>query len=161
MVLYQVSGELMQGFLGNILYETVLPKKTEKLEIIVSFGKRKKEAVTEADRAACRLAWRSNLGKEPSEEETDMLIRGQKTEINVSVYHNDVQLGCAHRDETTKRIVIAPDGSSDGFRPWRPCGGVLRIALHVYQMLNDHTPYQVTVTDGSGDESTISESGIA
>ncbi|MDD7740468.1 MAG: DUF6669 family protein [Fusicatenibacter sp.] len=157
MVIYQAFGELMEGFLGNILYETVLPKGIEQLEITVSFGKREKEAVTETDREACRAAWVRNCKEEPSEEVVDALIRGQKTEINVSVYHNEVLLGFAHRDETEKKIVISPDGSSEGFRSWKPCGGVLRVVLHVYQMLNDHTPYAVTVTDGGRDESTISK----
>ena len=146
-VLYSASGELMQGFLGNIVYETVLPRSVRELEIEVSFARREKESPTEADRAACRTAWLQNMGSEPGEEHVDRMIAGQKTEINVSVCHDGVQLGCAHRDETVKKIVIGPNAASDGFRPWRLEGGVLRVALHVFQLLNDHTPYQVIVRE--------------
>ena len=54
-------------------------------------------------------------------------------------------LGCAHRDEMTKKIVISPEKASEGFRTWKFHGGVLKVVLHVYQVLNQNTPYQVVI----------------
>ena len=52
---------------------------------------------------------------------------------------------CAHRDEMTKEIILSPTYASPGFSIWKPEAGVLKVALHVYQVLNDHTPYEVEV----------------
>lgn len=143
---YQVSGQLSRGFLGSISYETVLPEETGALMIRVSFGKREMENCTEADREGCRKAWRENTAAPLDDEMLERLMKGQKTEINVAVFHNGAYLGCAHRDELEKEIYIAPEGSSEGFRAWKPSGGILEIVLHAYQVLHDQTPYEVTVT---------------
>ena len=90
---YHVSGELMKGFLGTITYETVLPENINEVSIRVSFGKREMEACTDMDRQLCREAWIQNMESEPDDSIIDGLIRGQKTEINVSVFHNGAHLG--------------------------------------------------------------------
>lgn len=143
---YEVMGELPKGFLGNITYETVLPKEIENLSIHLSFSKREMENSTEEDLLACRRAWAKNSEAEASRQMLEGMVQRQKTEINVSVFHNGAYLGCAHRDETEKEIRLTPWGSSDGFRAWKPSGGILQIVLHVYQVLNERTPYQLTVT---------------
>lgn len=144
---YQMTGELMKGFLGNISYETVLSKETGQITIRAEFGKRQIEECTQEDRRACVRAWIRNTGKEPDDAMIDGMIQRQKTEINVSVFHNNAYLGCAHRDAMEKEIVISPKGASLGFRTWKFGGGVLRVVLHVYQVLNDHTPYSVTIAE--------------
>ena len=143
---YQVSGSLMKGFLGHISYETVLSEENEGIEISFSFGKRLMENVSDEDREAASLAWKKNYGKDASEEEKDRLIGMEKTEINLSVFHNGAYVGCAHRDETERRIWISPLEASAGFTPWSFKGGVLRIVLHCYQILNDDTPYELIVS---------------
>ena len=45
----------------------------------------------------------------------------------------------------TKEIILSPTYASPGFSIWKPEAGVLKVALHVYQVLNDHTPYEVEV----------------
>ena len=142
---YYVSGELMKDFLGTIIYETILPENINELNIRVSFQKREMEQCTEMDKKLCREAWKKNTGEIPSASVTDRLIQGQKTEINVSVFHNGACLGCAHRDEVNKEIILSPRYASEGFTIWKPSQGVLRVVLHVYQVLNDHTPYEVEV----------------
>lgn len=145
MQLYKVSGELMKGFLGHITYETILPDNMSKLLIEMSFDKRKMENVRQEDTQACIRAWENNFSAVPDEKMIQEMIHMQKTEINVSVYHNQAYLGCAHRDEMCKKICISSEGSSEGFRLWKPSGGNLKVILHVYQMLNDNTPYTVVV----------------
>ena len=120
---YHVSGELMKGFLGTITYETVLPKNINEVSIRVSFGKREMETCTDMDRQLCREAWIQNMESEPDDSIIDGLIRGQKTEINVSVFHNGAHLGCAHRDEMTKEIILSPTYASPGFSIWKPEAG--------------------------------------
>lgn len=142
---YQAAGELMKGFIGNISYEMVLPKEWDQLVIKTEFEKRTLEIVTEKDRNGCIEAYKKNTGKSPTEKEILGMINGQKTEINVSVFHNEAYLGCAHRDEMVKQIVISSQKASEGFQTWKFQGGVLKVVLHVYQMLNDHTPYRITI----------------
>ena len=96
---YQVSGELMKGFIGNIAYEVVLPVDMDQITVEVSFEKRIMEEITQEDREACIKAYRKNVGTNPEENEIIRMINGEKTEINVSVFHNEAYLGCAHRDE--------------------------------------------------------------
>lgn len=142
---YYAYGELMKGFLGNLTYETILPEGISEVSVRVSFQKREMEACTEADRQQCRDAWIKNTNQAAEEAAVEEMIRRQKTEINVSVFHNGAYLGCAHRDEMTKEILLSPRHASPGFTVWKPSGGVLRVVLHVYQVLNDHTPYEVEV----------------
>lgn len=142
---YQVSGELMKGFIGNIAYEVVLPVDMDQITVEVSFEKRIMEEITQEDREACIKAYRKNVGTNPEENEIIRMINGEKTEINVSVFHNEAYLGCAHRDEMIKKIVISSEKASKGFRTWKFHGGVLKVVLHVYQVLNQNTPYQVVI----------------
>ena len=82
-----------------------------------------------------------------------MLLSGmEKTEINLSVFHNGAYVGCSHRNEIEKHIFISPNEASDGFIPWNFRGGILRVVLHVYQILNDHTPYELTISGKEGIE---------
>lgn len=145
---YQISGKLMKGFIGNISYEVALPIEMDQVEVGVSFEKRIMEEITKEDREACIKAYQKNTGREPEENEIIKMIHGQKTEINVSVFHNEAYLGCAHRDEMVKKIVISPEKASEGFCTWKFHGGVLKIVLHVYQVLNQNTPYRVVIKKG-------------
>lgn len=145
---HQMSGQLMKGFVGNISYEIVLPTDMDCVSIEVSFEKRTMENITEEDRQACIKTYKNNVGEAPDEKEIITMLNGQKTEINVSVFHNESYLGCVHRDEMTKNIVISPEKASEGFLTWKFQGGVLKIVLHVYQILNQNTPYQVVLKRG-------------
>ena len=66
---YQVSGELMKGFIGNISYEVVLPVDMDQITVEVSFEKRIMEEITQEDREACIKAYRENVGTNPEENE--------------------------------------------------------------------------------------------
>lgn len=77
------------------------------------------ETCTDMDRQLCRKL-DSKYGIGPDDSIIDGLIRGQKTEINVSVFHNGAHLGCAHRDEMTKEIILSPTYASPGFSIWKP-----------------------------------------
>ena len=149
---YQITGDLMKGFLGNISYETVVPENNESVEIRFYFGKRLMEHITESDKTAAAKAWLLNMGKAATEIDKDVLIGMEKTEINLSVFHNGAYVGCSHRNEIEKHIFISPNEASDGFIPWNFRGGILRVVLHVYQILNDHTPYELTISGKEGIE---------
>ena len=45
------------------------------------------------------------------------MINGEKTEINVSVFHNEAYLGCAHREMTKDRYFSGRKGK--GFVLWK------------------------------------------
>lgn len=130
--LYEISGALCKGFQGHIAYTTVLPQQLAGLEICVTFDKREPEQEPLL-RAACAAAIRQNEpGLELTEQQQSFLSRSPKSEINVSVFLNGQCVGSAHRNQLTKRIVLAPDAACEGFVACRPEG-----VLHVLNVLND------------------------
>ena len=98
---------------------------------------------------ACAAAIRQNEpGLELTEQQQSFLSRSPKSEINVSVFLNGQCVGSAHRNQLTKRIVLAPDAACEGFVACRP-EGVLRVVLHVLNVLNDDTHYTVCVKEAA------------
>ena len=72
-----------------------------------------------------------------------------KGEINVSLFLNGACVGSAHRNQLTKEMLLAPQGSSEGFVNCRPTG-VLRVVLHVLNVLNDETNYTLRLEEVAG-----------
>lgn len=146
--LYEASRALCKGFQGHIAYTMVLPRQLAGLEICVTFDKREPEH-EQTLRAACAAAVSQNEpGLELTEQQQGFLSRSLKSEINVSVFLNGQCIGSAHRNQLTKRIVLAPDAACEGFAACRP-EGVLRVVLHVLNVLNDDTNYTVCVKEAA------------
>ncbi|WP_143826244.1 DUF6669 family protein [Scatolibacter rhodanostii] len=144
--LYKVSSQLEKGFQGHITYTTILPDDLSRLKVTFSFDKLHAEQDIEELQAGCREALMKNL-----EEETELLecmasavYHLPKSEINVSLFLNDVCVGSAHRNQLTKEIWISEEESSLGFNNCRPAG-VFSIVLHVLNILNDDTACILTV----------------
>ena len=58
------------------------------------------------------------------------------------MFLNGACVGSAHRNQLEKRVILAADGSSEGFVSCRPAGSV-RVVLHVLNVLNDDTNYSL------------------
>ena len=128
-LLYRVSGQLPRGFQGHISYTTLLPGELRALRVMFTFDKREGTPVPEA------LA--------------EHLCTMPKGEINVSLFLNGACVGSAHRNQLTKEMLLAPQGSSEGFVNCRPTG-VLRVVLHVLNVLNDETNYTLRLEEVAG-----------
>ena len=124
-LLYRVSGQLPRGFQGHISYTTLLP--------------------------GCMAAAAQNLpeGTPVPEALAEHLCTMPKGEINVSLFLNGACVGSAHRNQLTKEMLLAPQGSSEGFVNCRPTG-VLRVVLHVLNVLNDETNYTLRLEEVAG-----------
>ena len=129
-LLYRASGQLPRGFQGHISYTTLLPGTL---------------------RAGCMAAAAQNLpeGTPVPEALAEHLCTMPKGEINVSLFLNGACVGSAHRNQLTKEMLLAPQGSSEGFVNCRPTG-VLRVVLHVLNVLNDETNYTLRLEEVAG-----------
>ena len=132
-LLYRVSGQLPRGFQGHISYTTLLPGELRAL------------------RVGCMAAAAQNLpeGTPVPEALAEHLCTMPKGEINVSLFLNGACVGSAHRNQLTKEMLLAPQGSSEGFVNCRPTG-VLRVVLHVLNVLNDETNYTLRLEEVAG-----------
>lgn len=147
---FQVRGCLNKGFQGHITYTFAAPAMDGDMDICFCFDQREAAEGLEELREGCRKALALNMPERKfSEEEYEMFYRMPKGEINVSVFHNGQCIGSAHRNVPSKNIRISQNGSSEGFAACRISGGVVRIVLHVLNVLNDGTEYELTVKGGS------------
>ena len=135
-LLYRVSGQLPRGFQGHISYTTLLPGELRALRVVFTFDKREPQQEPDTLRAGC-MALAEHLCTMP------------KGEINVSLFLNGACVGSAHRNQLTKEMLLAPQGSSEGFVNCRPTG-VLRVVLHVLNVLNDETNYTLRLEEVAG-----------
>ena len=101
--------------------------------------------------AGCMAAAAQNLpeGTPVPEALAEHLCTMPKGEINVSLFLNGACVGSAHRNQLTKEMLLAPQGSSEGFVNCRPTG-VLRVVLHVLNVLNDETNYTLRLEEVAG-----------
>ena len=131
-LLYRASGQLPRGFQGHISYTTLLQEP-------------------DTLRAGCMAAAAQNLpeGTPVPEALAEHLCTMPKGEINVSLFLNGACVGSAHRNQLTKEMLLAPQGSSEGFVNCRPTG-VLRVVLHVLNVLNDETNYTLRLEEVAG-----------
>lgn len=143
--LYRVTGQLPRGFQGHIAYTTLLPEDLRALRIVFTFDKREPQQDLEALRRGCLAAAAENgvsVDGESSGPLAQRLCAMPKGEINFSVFLNGACVGSAHRNQLEKRVILAADGSSEGFVCCRPAGSV-RVVLHVLNVLNDDTNYSL------------------
>ena len=148
--LYRVTGQLPRGFQGHIAYTTLLPEDLRALRIVFTFDKREPQQDLEALHRDCLAAAAKNgvpVEGESSGPLAQWLCAMPKGEINFSVFLNGACVGSAHRNQLEKRVILAADGSSEGFVSYRPAGSV-RVVLHVLNVLNDDTNYSLCLEGG-------------
>ena len=138
-LLYRVSGQLPRGFQGHISYTTLLPGELRALRVMFTFDKREPQQEPDTLRAGCMAAAAQNLpeGTPVPEALAEHLCTMPKG------------VGSAHRNQLTKEMLLAPQGSSEGFVNCRPTG-VLRVVLHVLNVLNDETNYTLRLEEVAG-----------
>ena len=150
-LLYRASGQLPRGFQGHISYTTLLPGELRALRVVFTFDKREPQQEPDTLRAGCMAAAAQNLpeGTPVPEALAEHLCTMPKGEINVSLFLNGAWVSSAHSNQLTKEMLLAPQGSSEGFVNCRPTG-VLRVVLHVLNVLNDETNYTLRLEEVAG-----------
>lgn len=142
-----MQGVLNRGFQGHITYSFMLPEWAYGVEIRLVFDKREPLEAAESLQADCKKALARNKidPKALPGPVLEQVCHMPKAEINFSVFRNEQCLGTAHRDAQLKEVCIFPDKASDGFVPGRIAGGVMRVVLHCFNIVNDGTRYSLTV----------------
>lgn len=149
-LLYRVSGQLPRGFQGHISYTTLLRGSCAP-RVVFTFDKREPQQEPDTLRAGCMAA----AAPEPARRYAraggvgGTSLHDAQGRINVSLFLNGACVGSAHRNQLTKEMLLAPQGSSEGFVNCRPTG-VLRVVLHVLNVLNDETNYTLRLEEVAG-----------
>lgn len=148
MELFSTRGYLNRGHVGGIAFTYNIPEDFESLSVELSFNKREVTAVTPEIREETRIAFENNFGGLVTNEMIDNSIRRMKAEINMSLFINEEFIGCAHRDDENKRIMLTKEEASLGFKPITSLKGVIKIVLNVISIVDDETEYKLSVKVG-------------
>lgn len=146
---WSTEGILNKGFQGHIVYSVLLPKKAKGVRITFEFNKRKAESDFEEWNHQCLMALKKNIPEEDKDLAQKYIdaefYKKLKSELNITIYHNGVCLGSAHKDKTYRVIEISEKKASEGFEPHSFEGGILEISMHVWDVLNNNTSYRLHV----------------
>lgn len=145
--LYEVSGTLNKGFVGQISYTICLDKDYKEMDIIFSFDKQRYKVITEDLKteliAKCQ-------GKYNVESATDELITstimGMKTELQIIVTMNDEFIGGVHRQENPKHLYFSDLQATEGCIPQPSINGVIKITVLAFSVILDDTHYQLSLS---------------
>jgi hypothetical protein len=145
--IYEVSGTLNKGFVGQISYSVCLEKDYNEMDIRFSFDKQYYPEVTEELKREITDICRDEYPGETATDETiTNAIRGMKTEIHTIVTMNDQFIGGIHKQLTDRHMHFSPAFTSDGCIMQQKINGVIRITLVVFNVLMDHTQYSLTLS---------------
>lgn len=147
--IFNVSGTLSKGFVGQITYTVCIDKPLSKLDIEFSFDKQHytPELVTPELVTEMRDCFRELYGVERSEEEMrECILRDMKTEIHTLAVLNDGFIGCIHRQLTDRHMTFDGENTAHGCIPQEKFEGVLKVTLLVFNVILDGTAYELTVS---------------
>lgn len=148
--IYEVSGTLNRGFVGQISYTVCLDREYEQMDVCFSFEKQRYEEITEkliSELKGVCDALSLPIG-EPGAEDIHSAISGMKTEIHTLASMNDVFIGGIHKQLTKRHMEYRPGFASDGCLPQEKLEGVIKITLLVFNVLLDETPYTLSLSVG-------------
>ena len=156
-VLYQVSGMLNRGFVGQITYTICLEQEYSSLDIHFAFDEEKQryhpEDITdELIRSNITLV-REKYGvdRTPDEMRTALLAEG-KTELHTLATLDDEFIGCVHKQLTDRHMLYRPGYASEGCIPRETFSGVLKVTILVFNVIKDQTGYSLKVSAGGNSE---------
>lgn len=146
--LYQVKGELCQGFVGQISYTISLEREYEELDIGFTFSGQHFTPETLTDET--REYWISFCEKEygttfSPEASNRLFYNDMKTEIQTVAYLNNRFIGGIHRQLTDRHMHFNAYTATEGCIPQESIKGVLKVTIIVFNVLLDDTPYTLTV----------------
>ncbi len=145
--IYNVGGILNKGFVGQISYTVCLDQEYSEMDIAFSFDKQRYTTITEELKteliAECNGEYSSETD---SDEKIIDALNGMKTEIHTLATMNDGFIGGVHKQLTTRHMIYSPEYTSDGCIPQKSINGVIKLTLVVFNVIQDDTNYQVTLS---------------
>lgn len=136
---YEVSGTLNKGFVGQISYTVCLDKAYQEMDIAFSFDKQRHEVITEELKqsliAACDGKYNAALA-------TDEM----KTELQLIVTMNNTFIGGVHRQETSRHLYFSETEATEGCIPQPSINGVIKITIVAFSVILDNTHYTLSLS---------------
>jgi hypothetical protein len=145
--IYEVSGVLNKGFVGQISYTICLEKEYQEMDIAFSFDKQRYTNITQELKneilATCGEEYKEETA---SDEALTSAISGMKTEIHTIAYMNDKFIGGIHKQLTTRHMYFSPTEASEGCIEQSSIHGVIKVTLVVFNVLMDDTHYNLSLS---------------
>lgn len=145
--IYTAGGILNKGFVGQISYTVCLDREYSEMDIFFNFDKQHYTEITKEIRedfiAACKGKYDSEI---ETEEQIINAIQGMKTEIHTIATMDDNFIGGIHKQLTERHMHYSPDYTSEGCLPQESLHGVIRLTLVVFNVIQDDTHYEVTLS---------------
>lgn len=146
-ILYNVSGSLNRGFVGQISYTICLEKEYDELDIHFTFDKQRFEHVDKEFRTEMRNVCLEKYKKTVNENEEDKLILNEmKTEIHTLAMLNNEFIGCIHKQLSDRHMIFTKEYASEGCISQERYAGSLKIILLVFNVILDDTKYKLSVS---------------
>lgn len=148
--LYHVTGTLNEGFVGQISYTVCLEHTYEELDIEFTFDKQHYAVITDELKEEMKSLVEKEYGITSSSDEeiTRVIQNDMKTEIHTLASLNDTFIGCVHRQLTTRHMHFTPQSATEGCIVQSCLEGVLKVTLLVFNVIQNDTHYQLTVSAG-------------
>jgi len=144
---YSVSGALNKGFVGQISYTICLDKEYTGMDIEFSFDKQRYTTITEELKREIVAECKGEYGADnATDDEITSAVSGLKTEIHTIITMNDEFIGGVHRQLTCRHMLYTPRETSEGCIPQESIQGVIKITLVVFNVIQDDTHYQLTLS---------------
>jgi hypothetical protein len=145
--IYEVSGTLNKGFVGQISYTICLDKECQEMDIAFSFDKQRYTNITEELKHEILETCGEEYKEETATDEAlTSAILGMKTEIQMIAYMNDKFIGCIHKQLNTRHMYFSPKEASEGYIEQPSIQGVIKVTLVVFNVLMDGTSYNLALS---------------
>lgn len=145
--IYEVSGILNKGFVGQISYTICLDREYREMDITFSFDKQRFTTITEdlieETIEACKGKYDSEI---TSEEAVIDVIKEMKTEIHTIATMNNEFIGGVHKQLTTRHMYFSPEKATEGCIIRESIHGVIKLTLVVFNVIMDDTHYTVSLS---------------
>lgn len=149
--IYEASGTLNKGFVGQIAYSICLDKEYQNMDIQFSFDKQRHQIITEELKEELKEELVQACGNEyanviDTEEKIINAIHEMKTEIHTIAMMNDTFIGGIHKQLTTRNMIYSKEKTSEGCIPQENISGVIKIILVVFNVIQDNTNYSISLS---------------
>lgn len=140
--IHRFQGTLERGFTGNISYQFALPEQLTRIRLRLAY--REPERIGPPDWEALKPIMDSYR---PGWDETDLkgAAGGMKTEIQLALLINGHFIGNVHKPGRIKEMEVSKTAASDGALPAECLGGMAKVIINSFQVLEDGTVYELLI----------------
>lgn len=142
--IYEVSGKLQKGFVGQISYSVCLEEEYQAMDVVFRFDKQRLGEVPLHLREKVIQDCAERYGMTNlTEERVTGILSSMKTEIQTSVFMNDIFVGGIHRQMTERHMIFSKNETTEGCIPQEKIDGVIKVTIHVFNVIHDDTNYHL------------------